>query len=891
MEFAANQVFGHYRLVEKIGEGGMGVVWRALDTTLDREVAIKILPDLFSEDPDRLARFEREAKLLASLNHPGIATIHGLHQAEGIRFLAMELAPGIDLARRLAEGPLPIDEALGIALKVAEALEAAHESGVVHRDLKPANIQVAPDLRVKILDFGLAKALEAEATGGSRASISPTLTTPAATRLGVILGTASYMSPEQAKGKNVDRRTDNWSFGCILYEMLAGHRPFGGEGVSEVLAAVIMSPVNFQDLPPAVPARVRQLVRRCLEKDPRRRLRDIGEARFVLEEILSGAGEEAPTTPGAAGVAMAARGSKARLVAVALGAAAVAALGTAAALMFLSAPPEGSPVRRFEIPAHGPFRSGLQGRLIAISPDGRTIAHVETGRLFVRPLSRTEPILIPTSFEPSLIFWSPDSAFIGYAAGGKLWKAPAGGGESAMIADIRMQLGGGSSASWCPDGRIVLGNGDSALFRVSAQGGDLQEFIPLVKDKEGDLHDASCLPDGSVLFVPHAQGARPNALFVFVQGQRKELLRLAGDQDIWFPVYSPTGHILYHRHPANAGIWALPFSLARHEVTGEPFMVAPEGDVPSVSADGTLVHVKGTGSRMTQMVWVERSGKVLGPIGPPQEQWPFPELSPDGRHVVIAAKENDVDDIWIHDVERGTRTRLSAGNVPYSVEAWTPYAESVLYTEGSAPPLTMKLRSADGGGESRTLHTGWSGAYSADGRYILFADFSPTTDFDVVYIDTKGDGKPVPLVGGPGIQLWPRLSPDNRYFAYVSDEGGTVEVYLKRFPDAGGKWQVSVGGGTWPRWSRRGSRLYYVHEDTIMEVDVSPGPEPRLGAPRAVFTRKSLGWPLIFGWPPGFDVSPQEDRFVVVQSLSNKQDLTGIMVVENWFKEFNHAPR
>ncbi len=883
MEFAANRSIGHYRLVEKIGEGGMGVVWRAVDTTLEREVAIKFLPDLFSGDSDRLARFEREAKLLASLNHPGIATIHGLHQVENVRFLAMELAPGTDLARRLAEGAIPIDEALAIALRVAEALEAAHESGVVHRDLKPANIQVTPEGQVKILDFGLAKALESDVST-SRASISPTLTTPAATRAGVILGTAAYMSPEQAKGKPVDRRADIWAFGCILYEMLVGHRPFGGEGVSEVLAAVIMAPVDFRDLPPAVPARVRQLVRRCLEKDPRRRLRDIGEARLVLEETLSGAAEEA-----SAATVAPIRRPTAGLVAWALGAAAVATLATAGAFMLLSPRPQEPPVRRFEIPARGPFRSNVQGRLIEISPDGKAIAHVEAGKLFVRPLSRTESILIPTPSEPVMIFWSPDSASIGYAAGGKLWKAPAGGGESAMIADIRTALTGGSGASWCPDGKIVVGNGDGGLFRVSALGGDFEEVIPLVKDKESDLHDASCLPDGSVLFVPHAQGARPNALVLDAQGQRKELLRLAADQDIWFPVYSPTGHILYRRHPANAGIWALPFSLQRHEVTGEPFMVAPDADVPSVSSDGTLVHVKGTGSRMTQMVWVERSGKVLGPIGPPQEQWPFPELSPDGRHVAIAAKENDVDDIWIHDAERGTRTRLSAGNVPYSIEAWSPNARSILYNEGSGAPLTMKVRSADGGGEPQTLRNGWAAAYSADGRYLLFSDFGLTTAWDLFYLDAKGDGKPVLLVGGPGAQMWPRVSPDNHYFAYVSDESGEDEVYIKRFPGADGKWQVSVGGGTWPRWTRRGNRIYYIHQETVMEVDATLGPEPKLGAPRAVFTRKPLGWPLIFGWPPGFDVSPQEDRFVIAQSLNDKQDLSGIVVLENWSREFKRV--
>jgi len=887
MELERGQMVGHYRIVDKIGEGGMGVVWRALDTTLDREVAIKVLPDHFADDPQRLARFEREAKLLASLNHPGIATIHGLHQAGTVHFLAMELVPGVDLAQRLAAGTIPIDETLGIALKVSEALEAAHDSGVVHRDLKPANVLVTPDGKVKVLDFGLAKALDPDASASGSASLSPTLTTPAMTRAGVILGTAAYMSPEQAKGKPVDRRADVWAFGCLLYEMLSGHRPFQGDGVSEVIAAVIMAPVEFRDLPAGVPQRIQKLVRRCLEKDPRRRLRDIGEARIAIDEVLAGAPDEVGAAPVAA-----TRRSPATLAAIGLGGAVVAALATAGYFMFVAARPAEMPVRRFEIAAHGPFRSSVQGRQVAISPDGRSLAYVDQGKLLLRALARTEPRVVPTTSEPALIFWSPDSTQIAYAATGKLWRAPSGGGESTAIADIRAQISGGASASWCPDGHIVLSTGEGGILRVSAQGGDFEEIIPVEKQTESDLHDATCLPDNSILFVKHASAGRPNILVLFADGRRKEILKLAADQDIWFPSYAPTGHILYHRRPANAGVWALPFSLARHEATGEPFLVASNADVPSVSTDGTLVHVEASGSRLTHIVLADRTGKVLAPIGPAQEQWPFPAWSPDGRSVAISAKENERDDIWVHDVERGTRTRLSAASVNYSIEGWSPDGRNILYSEGSGPPLTMKVRSADGGGEARVVGTGWAGAYSADGRYILFSDFSADSNWDIRFIDTRGDAKPVTFLRQPGIELWPRLSPDGRYVAYVSDESGAEEVYIKRFPGAEGKWQVSIGGGFWPHWSQRGDRIYYAHEDTIMEVDVAPGPDIRLGKPRALFTRKPLGWELVFGWPPGFDVSPQGDRFVFTEPMeSQSPERGGIVVIENWLRDFASPAR
>ena len=882
-ELGPGSRLGPFEIVDRLGAGGMGEVWRARDTTLDREVALKFLPPALAADADRLGRFEREAKVLASLNHPNIAGIFGLHDHGGIRFLAMEYVPGEDLAERLERGPMPVEEALDVARRIAEAIEAAHDQGVVHRDLKPANVKLTEDGIVKVLDFGLAKALDPVATTGAPAvdpTMSPTITS-LGTVAGVVLGTAAYMSPEQAKGKPVDRRTDIWAFGCMLYEMLVGHRPFRGEGISEVLAAVIMAPVPFEELPASLPARARQLVHRCLERDPRRRLRDMGEARYTLEEILSGAPDDTPVATAAS------KPRSSRALPLAIGATAVVAiLATAAIVRGLAPTPPEPPVRRFAIPAKGPFRSTNQSRLVEASPDGSAVAYAEDGKILVRPLSRMEPIVVSTAADPSCLFWSPDGTFLGYAAGGKLWKTPARGGESTAIADIRIPLSGGTSVAWCPDDKIVLGNGEGGLYRVSAQGGDLEPFVPIEAEKESDLHDARCLPDGSVLFVPHMTGGRPSKIVLYADGKRKDLLQLAPDQDIWFPVYSPAGFLLYHRHPANAGVWAVPFSLERREITGDPFLVAADADVPSVANDGTLVHVTGAGSSLTQMFWADREGKLLGPIGPPQEQWPFPQLSPDGRRVAIAAKENELDDIWIHDVERGTHTRLSVSNVPYSLEAWSPDSKTIVFSEGTGSPLTMKIKNADGSGEAKTISTGYAPAYGPGGKTLVFSDIDPVSFWDIRTVDLAGGATPATILNGAATELWPRISPDGKYFAYVSDEGGTNEIYLKRFPSGEGKWQVSLGGGSWPRWSPKGDRIYYARGDTLMEVDVRLEAEPRLGPPREIFTRKPLGRTLIFGWAPGFDVSADGTRFVVVVPMGDEPRTDGIVVVENWLRDF-----
>ncbi|HKQ98229.1 MAG TPA: hypothetical protein VJV75_10170, partial [Candidatus Polarisedimenticolia bacterium] len=564
------------------------------------------------------------------------------------------------------------------------------------------------------------------------------------------------------------------------------------------------------------------------------------------------------------------------------------AAAIAAGLHFgLAAPAAPPPLRQYEIAAKGPFRSYEVSSLVALSPDGRTLAYVENDRLMLRPLASLKATVVEPVAVPRTLFWSPDSAFIGYVASDKVWKIPVTGGASIAIADLRTFSGGGA-VSWCPDGNLVLATGEGGLVRLSSLGGDLQPYVPVEEGKETDLHDPICLPDNSVVFVAHLLEARPSKMVHWSQGRRTELLALAPEQDIWYPTYDPAGYILFHRRPANAGVWALPFSLATHAATGPAFVVAPDGDVPSVSNDGTLVHVLGRTTRATQLVWLDRKGNVTGKVGAPESQWPFPNLSPDGRSVAISATEGDDSDIFVYDVTRGTRTRLNASKVGYGIADWTTDGRHLVYSEGTSSGQTTKRRAADGSGEPETLGDGWAPVYSADGRYLCWAKFSADTAWDIGCLDTRETGaKPVMLAATKAIELGPRPSPDGRYLAYSSDESGNRdEIYLRRFPAGEGKWQVSTAGGNWPRWNTKGDRLYYARGDDIMEVDVTLGAEPRLGTPRLVLSRKPLGWPLLLGWPPGFDVSHDGSRFLTAQSIEEDSRSTGIIVHENWRREF-----
>jgi len=871
------KTIAHYRIGAKIGEGGMGEVYRAEDTRLGRSVAIKLLPDALATDAERLARFEREAHLLAALAHPNIAAIYGLEEADGVRCLVLELVEGETLAERIAHGPLEVGEALGIARQIAEGVEAAHEKGIIHRDLKPGNIKITPDGSVKLLDFGLAKALAGEAAEED-ISHSPTLTAMA-TQAGVILGTAAYMSPEQARGKPVDRRADIWAFGCVLYEMLTGRQAFGGETITDALAAVVRSEADWQALPSATPAGVKRLLRRSLEKDPRRRLRDIGEARIALENILAGAEKEetppvaatAPTLPsGRLWGLLAAAGLAVALVAGALG-----------WVLHPTAP--GPPLRKFDLAVAGLTVS--EASFPQLSPDGRSIVYGQGGRLWVRDLDQLEARAVPGSEGALHPFWSPDSASVGFVADSKIWRVALRGGERMSIAEGRGEFIGGSGLSWGPDDAIVFSRGSTGLFKVSARGGDAQSFLELNTDVEQDIHEPRHLPDDrGVLYVSHRTQRGPDTLMVLAGGERKTLLQLEGSV-IWHPAYSPTGHILFWRGPSNAGLWALPFSLTKLVPTGEPFLVAAGGRYATAARDGTLCYVQGTGGQNQQLVWVNTSGKVEGVIGQPQYSMREPVVSPDGRQVAVMINESEVWDIWLLDLARGTRTRLTFTPTLEWDPAWHPSGTYVAYSDAASKAIV--LQRSDGSGEkqelAKTAPDGGEPNITRDGKFLVYTIRDKDSKEDIWYVPLEGDRKPVLFLKTPAAENGAQVSPDGRYLAYVSDDSGRSEVFLKKFPSGEGKWQVSVNGGIWPRWSGRGEKLFYREGTKMMEVSLTTQPSLTLGTPRIVFSGEALG--VLMYEPIRYDVSPDGRRLLLVQSAGQGGEAS-LVLVQNWQTEF-----
>jgi serine/threonine-protein kinase len=894
----------HYKITEKIGAGGMGEVYRAGDSKLGRDVALKMLPAAFAQDAERMARFEREAQVLASLNHPNIGAIYGLEERDDSRFLVLELIEGPTLFDRLTTGRVPLREALGIALQIAEAVEFAHESGVVHRDLKPANVKVMEDGRVKVLDFGLAKAMEdpaqAYASGTSDPAASPTMSptltptlqspiTGALTAANVILGTAAYMSPEQARGKPIDKRADIWSFGVMLWEMLSGQRLFDGETVSDTLAAVLRKEPEWGALPADTPPRIRRLVRRCLERNPRDRLRDIGDARIAIEEVLGGnLGDdgEAPITP--------APGPRLRAL---LGAGVLVAVAAALVAGWSLRKPDGTepPLRKFVLPVPDVTAGIARGTTLAIAPDGSRVAYTSEGLLWVRDLHHLEPRALAGTEGAVCPFWSPDGEWVAYGSGRALWKIRATGGDPVALCDLSRRLNAAGGGVWMSNGEIVFCNGAGPLLAVSSQGGDPDTLLPLNPETDTDFHNVSGLPeDRGLLFIVHRKEGEYDRIDVLAEGVRRDVVTHEG-QKLSRVCYSPSGHLVYHREPLSAGLWAVPFSLDELRTTGKPFLAVPEGDLPHVAGDGTLVYAVGAASRDSDLLIVDRTGNGRV-VGLSQHRQANPALSPDGRRVAVTVyAEND--DIWILDTRRGTQTRLTFDPGTELNPIWSPDGSRIYYYDGeSSATFQLKMKAADGTGDVVTLGRGTAPCVTADGRFLFYSFFDlERSSWDIWYMPLGEDGLPAgdaaPFVATDAAEFGVRPSPDGRYVAYQSYESGQLEIYLRRFPDGGGKWQVTIDGGAWPRWSPGGDELFFMRGPDLYVVSVESDPALSLGTPGVLFSRAGDTGSQPFGWPDAFDVSG-DGRFLIVQPSEADQEQEGpegLVVAQNWFAEFRNA--
>ena len=888
----------HYTIQSHLGTGGMGEVWRAKDGKLGRDVALKLLPSAFARDPERLARFQREAQLLASLNHPGIAAIYGLEQVDQSQVLVLELVEGPTLADRLADGPIPVAEALPIALQMAEAIEAAHEKGIVHRDLKPANVKLTPDGRVKVLDFGLAKALvDDPASAASRSSAhgdlrdSPTvspaigaLTSPAITgamtAAHVILGTAAYMSPEQARGQVVDRRADIWAFGVILYEMLTGRRLFTGETISDTLAAVLKTDPDWTALPADTPPRVRRLLRRCLEKNPKDRLRDAGDARLLLREAIAGAPEETASMMSAAPVAAPRRSWLIPAIAIA-----AAVVMSASALLNLR-PRAGAPpaLRKFVIP----IEKGGRLEFLAFSPDGAALAAVHDGKIEVRELTTGEIRTFPGTDGAVALFWSPDGQWLAYGASdGNLEKVRRTGGESTVVATLRKEqrvdtVGGGA---WGTDDRITFASGSGGIYVVSAQGGEAQ-LVASPKGGETDFHEAIALPNGrGFLMVVHGPKGFDSITALDVKGGRHDVITLP-EQSLYDISWSPSGHVLFRRAGTAEGVWAFPFSAKDRKRTGEPFLVSSNATHVTAAGDGSIAYIRGSVSRRSTLAFVDRTGKVVRKIGDPGEYRHFPALSPDHRQIACPMTDGETHNVWVVDAERGSRRRLTFETEQQLWPYWSPDGREIWYSNGDAMRGMIRAVAASGATPPRDVTVGLAPVLAADGRMFYTRMKDSAYDLDIWTLAPGGEAKPESLIASGDGEFVAVPSPTDPLIAYTSDASGENQLYLATSPRITATWLVSSRGGQWPRWRSDGREVYYATGDSIFATTIQPGKgDVRLGTPQLLF-RRPQHRSTYGGIADGFDITPDGQLFLINLSEEETAEPPALVIVQNWFEEF-----
>jgi Tol biopolymer transport system component len=906
---------GPYEVTEQIGEGGMGQVYRAHDTKLNRDVAIKVLPESLAHVPDRLARFEREAQVLAALNHPNIAHIHGLEETNGHPALIMELVEGQTLAEQLVAGPLPPDEALPIARQIVEALEAAHASGIIHRDLKPANIKVRDDGTVKVLDFGLAKVFEQESAVRAGATISPTISMHA-TAAGLILGTAAYMSPEQARGRPVDRRADVWAFGAVLYEILTGRRAFDADDTSDTLALVLTRDPDWALLPASTPAAIRRLVRRCLEKDAKRRLPDIAVARLEIDEALA-------TPIGDSAVIEARhavgphRGWRWMLP---FGAGVLVSAVAVWSAMRGEPTPRALPVVRFGItlPPDGQLALSFNDRDLAVGANGTHLVYTAGGesQLMVRALDRLDPVPLAGVTNARAPFVSADARWVGFfdrldeglttgpMLGGALKRVPIGGGPPTVIARVS---GGSRGASWGQDDSIVFATSDrtTGLLRVAARGGEPEVLTrPDANKGERDHHFPSLLPDGrGVVFTIVGEANRRVAALDVKTGEWKTVLR-SGSQ----AAYVETGHLVY---VDGGALWAVRFDLATLETVGDSVPVLERVTWSNAAAnvvlsrEGTLVYAPSGGAgEVRSLVWVDRRGDE-SPIGAPPRSYLLPRLSPDGTRVAVSINDGRGVGFWIWDFALQKLTPLQSGSEPGGAfSLWSPDSR---YLITGARNLFRQAVDGTGGEEQLTSDASPAAGQrraveiSPDGTRLIYEQLGETASYDLMVLPLDGQSTPngtgpdrasSPLLHTPSDERNASIAPDGRWLAYESNKTGRFQIYVKPFPNVNdAEHQISTAGGRTPVFARNGRELFFVSGSALMVTPVQLTPSFRAGNSTALFDARSvvLDARLIANTGRTYDVSRDATRFLMLKNddaaAARMTGRPNMVVVQHWFQE------
>jgi Tol biopolymer transport system component len=893
MALSPGSRIGPYEIVGIIGSGGMGEVYRAHDPKLNRDVALKVLPATFGSDPERLARFRREAQVLAALNHPNIAHIHGFEDASGqgalgdVHALVMELVEGPTLAERIAHGPLPPGEALPIAKQIAAAMEAAHEQGIIHRDLKPANIKVKDDGVVKVLDFGLAKAMGPDSSSGSSGEVmnSPTLTARA-TELGVILGTAAYMAPEQAKGRPVDRRADIWAFGVVLFEMLTGRRGYDAEDISETLAAVLTREVDWAALPASTPTRLKALVRDCLVRDPKERLRDIGDARRELQRIIDGVPDPiAPVTAGAPAAAPAPAWQ--RMLPWAIAAAAVVA-----AVVFASMSSKAPSTKTPQVVRSESALSDFS-LLVAMSHDGTRVSYAQTGgpsttALMIRRTNEFAAKPIAGTGNGLWPEFSPDGQWIAFSdvTGSTIRKIAVEGGAAVPLGEGTFARG----ASWGADEMIAFG-GNKGLMKIPAAGGAATALTTLdaAKGEVAHIHP-QYLPDGKhLLFTVITKSGDPQFALLDLASGAYKLIGRSGVNG----KYVRSGHLVYVR----AGtLFAVPFDLATQAITGgeTPVVegisqVGPDGTGDyAVSDEGLLVYFSAAANAQgTTLAWSDRNGKATPLPGQPTRSWGTGRLSPDGKFVANGITDGSNNrDMWIYDLQRGNLTRLTFGGTN-DFPVWTRDSRRIfffgvptggkpgIYTapaDASARPVLVAETA--GGAQMDSM--------TADGRTLVYSLSRPDgpSRLMVLTLDATGKaGEAKPLHDATAAEFNGQISPDGKWIAYASMESGSLEVYVHAFPVGGARTRLSIDGGQRPRWSADGKELLFWAGQPgtrLMSASIPNGDASRATTPTLVFqTVVGTTW----------DVTPDSNKFLI--ELTSPTAGVRFATVTNWFEELN----